>query len=162
MLQRIQSVFLFLVFVSSIITFLFPVATYLSETHAINFFLCSIRDFSKNPFNEMMASQSQLTTWLTLPLAAMQLLIGILALITIFLFKKRTLQMRLNYLNIFLSVLLVGGIFYFATILEKETSSVAEYGIGGIFPLLGIIFLFLANNFIRKDERLIRSADRLR
>nr|NQU90676.1 DUF4293 domain-containing protein [Bacteroidota bacterium] len=162
MVQRIQSVFLFFVFICSILIFLFPIATYLSEVHNLKFFLCSLRDFSKDPFNEMMAGQKQVTEWVTLPLSILQLMIGIISLITIFMFKRRMLQIRLNYLNIFLIVLLVGGIFYYASILENETQSIAAYGIGGIFPLLSIVFLFLANNFVRRDEKLVRSADRLR
>ena len=39
----------------------------------------------------------------------------------------------------------------------KET-----YGVGLLLPALSIVFLFLANKAIRKDDKLIRSADRLR
>jgi hypothetical protein len=61
-----------------------------------------------------------------------------------------------------LSVLLVGGIFYYSTMLEKQYEIIPQYGVGGLFPLVSIILLFLANHFIQKDEKLIRSADRLR
>jgi hypothetical protein len=36
------------------------------------------------------------------------------------------------------------------------------FGVGLLLPALSIVFLFLANKAIRKDDKLIRSADRLR
>jgi hypothetical protein len=59
-------------------------------------------------------------------------------------------------------VLLVGGIFYYNFLLEESSKTIAEYGVAAAFPLMAIILLFLANFYIRKDERLIRSANRLR
>jgi ABC-type proline/glycine betaine transport system permease subunit len=37
-----------------------------------------------------------------------------------------------------------------------------NYGIGALLPSLAILFLILAIRGIRKDENLVRSADRLR
>ena len=37
-----------------------------------------------------------------------------------------------------------------------------EKGIEPIFPSIAVICLFLANIFIKKDERLVKSVDRLR
>ena len=162
MLQRIQSVFLFFAVVLGIVIFLFPIATFYSDTDFIKFFLCSVRDYAPDPFNEMTAT-GQAANWLyPLALSILQLVIVLITVMSIFKFKKRMLQIRLNYLSIFLTVLLVGGIFYFSTTLEESFSTQAQYGIGGIFPLVSIILLFLANIYIKKDERLIRSANRLR
>lgn len=48
--------------------------------------------------------------------------------------------------------------------LEKISGTVSEgtYGWGLALPLIGVLFIFLANRAIRKDEALVRSADRLR
>ncbi len=162
MIQRIQSVFLFLVVIAGIIVFLFPIATYYSEDAFFKFFLCSVRDFAPDPFNEMASAGGQINWLYPLGLAILQSIIVLIALVAIFKFKKRLLQIRLNYLNIFLNVMLVGGIFYLSTMLEESLGVIARYGLGGIFPLISIILLFLANIFIKKDERLIRSANRLR
>jgi len=162
MLQRIQTIFLFLALVSGIVIFLFPIATFYSDVSFFKFYLCSVRDYAPDPFNEM-STASQQANWLyPLSLSILQLIIVLLGLVTIFKFKKRLLQIRLNYLNIFLTVLLVGGIFYFSTMLEETFETTAQYGIGGVFPLVSIILFFLANNYIKKDERLIRSTYRLR
>jgi hypothetical protein len=96
------------------------------------------------------------------PLLIVQIVNIIIVSFTIFKFKKRTLQLKLNQLNIFLHVILVGGIFYYSTIIETKVQATPVYGLGVTLPLISIIALFLANYFIRKDERLVRSADRLR
>ncbi len=162
MIQRLQSVFLFLVAVLGILTFLFPIATYLSDVAYYKFFVCSVRDYSRQPFGDVATQGIQFSKAFTTTLAVLQLIISGLAIFTIFKFRNRILQIRIIYLNIFINVLLVGGIFYYSTILEKQTNIVPEYGAGGIFPLLSIVLLFLANLFIQKDEKLVRSADRLR
>lgn len=162
MLQRIQSIFMFFVVVTGILVFFFPIATYISATEYLVFFIHIIKDLAPEPFGEMSSPALAFEDWFTLPLSIGQLVIVILVFFTIFKYRKRTLQIRLNSLNIFLNVLLVGGIFFYTTILENRTGVSPQYGIATIFPLLSIILLFLANFYIRKDERLVRSADRLR
>ena len=162
MLQRIQTVFMFLAVVAGVLIFFFPIATYISDTSYLKFFLHMVRELSSEPFNDMSVTNSSFEQWFTLPLSAGQLVIIILVFITIFKYKRRKLQIRLNNLTIFLNVLLVGGIFYYTTILEEQTGASSAYGIGAVFPLVAIILLFIANYNIRKDEKLIRSADRLR
>jgi hypothetical protein len=162
MLQRIQTVFMFLAIVAGVLIFFFPISIYISDTDYLIFFIHMIRDISPEPFDEMASSGFHFDQWFTLPLAAGQLLIVILLFVSIFRFRKRILQIRLNSLNIFLNVLLVGGVFYYSTLLENETGATAQYGIGAVFPLITIILLFVANYHIRKDEKLVRSANRLR
>jgi hypothetical protein len=72
------------------------------------------------------------------------------------------LQVRLNLLNTLLNVLLIGGIFYYVNLFETASEATANYRIATIFPLLSLVMIFLANHYIRKDEKLIRSANRLR
>lgn len=162
MIQRIQSVFLLLVSVLGIVIFLFPIATYLSDVAFYKFFICSVRDYSRQPFGEMTTQSIHFPIIYTITLAVLQLIVAVLAFMTILKYRNRNLQIRLNYLNIFINVLLVGGIFYYSTLLEKMIEVTAHYNAGGLFPLISIILLFLANSFIQKDEKLIRSADRLR
>lgn len=160
MIQRIQSVFMLVVVLCGILFFLFPIATYFSESGYYKFFLYGVSDMSHDPFGEI--TSKLFSFWFTMPLLIIQVLIIILAGFTIFKFKRRVFQMRLNRLNVFLNVILVGGIFLFSTIIEDRVNASPDYGIGNVLPLISIIVLFLANNSIRKDERLIRSADRLR
>jgi len=121
-----------------------------------------INDLAAKPQADGMAAAVSFDQWFTLPLSGGQMLILIILFVSIFKFKNRKLQIQLNRLCVFLNVLLVGGIFYYTTMIEEKTGAAPEYGFAAIFPLIAIILLFMANNGIRKDEKLIRSADRLR
>jgi hypothetical protein len=155
MIQRVQSVFLLLAALCGIPAFFFPIATYYSDHIVFNYFLCSLRDFSTGPIDY--------NPLYTLSLSVLQVIVFLISLFTIFKFKNRILQTRLVTLNIFLTVVLVGGIFYYDNLLKNTFEALPEYNIlFFIFPLVSIILLFLANIYIKKDERLVRSADRLR
>ncbi len=162
MIQRIQSVYLFLAFVMGILIFFFPIASFVTENAYFDFFICHIKDTSPNPFPEMKTAAHQFPWFYTIPLAILQLIVSLLIVFTLFQYKKRPLQIKINYLTILLNVMLVGGIFYASSLIETQTGVVADYGFGGIFPLLSIVLVFLANSGVKKDEKLVRSADRLR
>ncbi len=87
---------------------------------------------------------------------------GLFALITIFLYKNRNLQVRLSNLNMLFMCIFTGTVFYFADHGKTDPASIVHYGIGSYFPLIQLVFTFLAIRAIRKDEQLVRSADRLR
>ena len=69
--------------------------------------------------------------------------LGAVEFICIFMYKNRGRQILLNNISI-------GGMDF------------PEKGIEPIFPLISIVFLFMANKNIRRDERLVKSVDRLR
>ncbi|MEI6946212.1 DUF4293 domain-containing protein [Paraflavisolibacter sp. H34] len=82
---------------------------------------------------------------------------GVLAFITIFLYNNRKLQLRLCYLGVFLTVALLTT--YFLELDDFTTGTVAVWIIVYFAILIGY---FLAAKGIRKDQKLIRSLDRLR
>lgn len=88
---------------------------------------------------------------------------GLLPLAGIFLYKNRKRQISYCYIVI---VLLIGYSFYSAetvkTIAGDVTLRSENYGLGIILPSLAIVLLFLAIRGINRDEKLVRSADRLR
>ncbi|MFP2996668.1 DUF4293 domain-containing protein [Spongiivirga sp. MCCC 1A20706] len=92
---------------------------------------------------------------------------SVLALISIFAFKKRQNQFVLNRLNMIFNVTLLGVLVYWSLSISGETS-VSEKGIeklipfGSFLPIISIVFLVLANKAIKKDEDLVKSVDRLR
>ncbi len=89
-------------------------------------------------------------------------LIGFISLITIFLFKKRSLQMTLIKFTIIITVLLLGLVVYLLLNLSGETL-VSEKGIWVSSSLFAsVVFLFLAYRAIKKDDNLVKSVDRLR
>jgi hypothetical protein len=85
-----------------------------------------------------------------------------LTLISIMYFKKRQHQFVLNRLTIILNLILLGLFVYRSLNLSGETVQVSEKGIGMFLPIVAIVFLALANRAIKKDEDLVKSADRLR
>ncbi len=85
----------------------------------------------------------------------------LMAIIAIFLFKRRQNQFVLNRLNMILNLFLLGFFVYRSLNLSGETA-VSEKGIGMLIPVFSIVFLVLANRAIKKDEDLVKSVDRLR
>ncbi|GAB1397662.1 MAG TPA: DUF4293 domain-containing protein [Saprospiraceae bacterium] len=80
----------------------------------------------------------------------------------IFLFKNRRLQTRIVALSMLVALI----IFILAGWLFMSSSKIAgndlSPGIGLGSPVIAILFGWLANRSIRKDENLVRSMDRLR
>lgn len=96
-------------------------------------------------------------------LVALGLFIGsaVLSIISIFLFNNRKLQFVLGRINILLNFFLLGVFVYWSLSVPGEME-ISEKGIGMFIPVLSIVFLVLANKAIKKDEDLVKSVDRLR
>jgi O-antigen ligase len=82
-------------------------------------------------------------------------------LLSVFSYKNRKRQILLNNISIIINVLLVGILIYWLLNLSGGIQ-IPEKGIEPIFPLIAIVCLFIANMYIKKDERLVKSVDRLR
>ena len=81
----------------------------------------------------------------------------ILSLVTIFLFKDRKLQLRLSIVGIGLAVFTI--IFYFVEMKKFETGTISLSCLFAFGILIGFI---LAARGIWKDEKLVKSLDKLR
>ncbi len=87
-------------------------------------------------------------------------LAGVLFLANIFLFKNRPLQMKIN---VAAAVALGIGVGYGLVRLFTDSAvNMAFPDFGVAFPVLAIVFGVLASHYIKSDEKLVRSADRLR
>ncbi|MDX1828970.1 MAG: DUF4293 domain-containing protein [Lutibacter sp.] len=86
---------------------------------------------------------------------------GLLAFITIFLFKNRKLQFVMGRIIILINFILLGILVYFSQNLSGEIK-ISEKGIGLLIPIVTIVVISLANKAIKKDEELVKSVDRLR
>ena len=138
MLQRIQSVWLLLAAIFAAITFRFPF--YTGETLVEN-------------VPATIDLYARTTIWLTI----ITVLTGAIAFVTIFLFDNRKLQLKLCYLGIFMSVILL--VLYFLEMGKFTMGSIALWCIF-YFAILGSYIL--AARGIWKDDRLVKSMDRLR
>lgn len=81
--------------------------------------------------------------------------------LSVFSFKNRKRQILLNTISIIINALLIGVLVYWLLNLSGGIQF-PEKGIEPIFPSLAVICLLIANIYIRKDERLVKSVDRLR
>ena len=96
-------------------------------------------------------------------LLALTILGIVLSLVAIFLFKNRPLQLKLGYFVIIIAIMLIVAtimIFLNESQFMGDEQLFTKLGIG--MPILAIIFAFVANRFINKDEKTVRSMDRLR
>ena len=149
MVQRIQSVYLLVVTILMIICMCNPVGSIIASTNEISEFgnLCiTLPDGTKD-----------YAPW---ALFAILMVVAILSFVTIFLFKKRMLQIRLT---IFSSIMLIGyylALVALALMLAEGTSFTPSWII--CLPFVAIVLNWLAIRGIGADEALVKAYDRLR
>lgn len=143
MIQRIQSLYIFLSLVCALLLYLFPIwQTTAGSTDGM----------------QVIGAGTHL---LLLPLP---IIMAISHLLAIFSFKHRKRQKQLCTGNILLYIIfLLGGLL----IIQLEHHffqhfNLFEFRLGAVLPLAGILLNVLARNGIKKDEALLRSMDRLR
>ena len=129
MLQRIQTVWIFLAILGAV--FLFVTGQDISL-------------FGSTPFITI--------------ICAVMILVEFFSILS---YKNRKRQILLNTISIFINALLLGLLAYWLLTLSGGIQF-PEKGIEPFFPFLSMICLFIANVFIRKDDRLVKSVDRLR
>jgi hypothetical protein len=92
----------------------------------------------------------------------LNVVILILSLVTVFMYRNRRRQIKLSQLLMVLSALLIGSLFVMPLVKGDAAMLDIEYKIASFFPAINAICAFLARTFIKKDEELVRSADRIR
>ena len=96
-------------------------------------------------------------------LVIMIIALGALAILCIFLFKNRKLQFRLSVLGVIFSVGFLFVEYLKVEQFKKENNVLSgSYQVGALLPVVMIIFYILAARGIYKDEKLVKSLDRLR
>ena len=136
MIQRIQSIWLLLAALCSFAALKFP---FFSGTNATGI-----------PSSTLEGTDSLLLICVTLA-------VGIISLITIFLFNNRGTQIKLTLLAVLLEAVLI-YLYYDAS--RKYLGG--TYALTSILQPAILVFLFLAFNGIRKDNKIIKESNRLR
>jgi peptidoglycan/LPS O-acetylase OafA/YrhL len=145
MIQRIQSVWLLL---ASILTAgLFVFDMYHANT-VVNNLPTQIKINVGNDYLQLLLA----------------LIMTLLPFSAIFLYKNRGRQRNLIMLS---AVLTVGFVAYMIILVTQLKNRVPQptdgtYWIGAVLPVLSLVCLFMANKGIKKDEKLLKSLDRLR
>jgi hypothetical protein len=157
MLQRKQTLFLLLAAICGGLTFFFPVETFLRDDKI--FFLRTTGLFMADGTPVVDAAVK----------VPFSILIGFLSAVlvaAIFLYKNR--QRQITVVRAMSLLLVAVAVFLFITgnsvkaYLEQGGRVEEHFGVSAILPLVMVVLAFLAERGIRKDEALVRSADRLR
>ncbi len=138
MIQRLQSLWLLFAAGFDAVTFRFPFYK---------------GDWSRDTIYQIVDLDARTTIWFTI----FTVLSAALALITIFLYGNRKLQLRLTYLGIFVTAVLLT--LYFIEIGQFNDGTISLWA---IFYFAILMCFILAARGILKDQKLIRSMDRLR
>ena len=154
MIQRIQSVYLFLAAMLFLFLFSNPIAKLqIDDSLMLELFHNRIIAVSQADFDP-------LSTW---PLTILVSVIIIIGMVTIFLYRNRSLQMRLCIFNILLMFGLVGLIWFYVKYTMNKMSGLDSVFLWPIVvPLISIVLTYLAYKGIQKDDALVKSYDRIR
>ncbi|MFV0483875.1 MAG: DUF4293 domain-containing protein [Bacteroidales bacterium] len=149
MIQRIQSLYIFMTLVVISLFFFLPIAEIKipSTGQDLVFYVRGI------------ISEGELATS-QLPLMILLIIIQVVELLALFSFKKRVAQIRLLLFNV---VLLLGSyaLIYINTYFIYSDSIIAPK-MYIAFPLIAAIFNIMAASKVKKDINLLKSADRIR
>lgn len=158
MIQRIQSLFLLAVAVLHLLLFFLPMWVAVSGPDS-----AGLNAMGMVCIGALCKSADMLGDFYHWGIILLNTIIMLLSFGIIFLYRNRLRQMRLTRLLMLLEVAFI--VFAFLAIEELKTlfsGTENGYSIGIAFPVVSLIFLFLAWWRILHDERLVRSADRLR
>jgi len=148
MIQRIQSIWLLLAAVTILCLLVVPV---IGAGSSSEYYVLYGSGLKKTGAGDSATN---------IPLLISTVFAGLISLVNIFNFRNRKLQVRIAMLNV---ILILALSLWFSQIV-RSVSGLTQIDLEpGIFlPLVAIIFTLLAIRGIKKDEKLIRSADRLR
>ena len=150
MIQRIQSIYLLIVAVLMVVCLCNPLGSLINVNNEISEFT--------NLYIVTADGMKDYTPW---ALFVLLFIVAIIAFVTIFLFKKRMLQIRLT---IFGSILLLGYyvtlLVFVTTVLSEDVSYTPSWLV--CLPFVAIVLNWLAIRSIGADEALVKAYDRLR
>lgn len=156
MLQRIQTLYLLLVGIFAILLIFLPLGNFPNEGEKVPLGILGL-GYAPGVPNALPGY------WQAFVLATLVLLILILTFYTIFQYKRRRFQIQLGKFNTLLHMgLIVTAFLLIDQLSGSSTSGNFRYGVGIFLPLVSMVLIFLANRAIKKDDELVRSADRIR
>lgn len=162
MIQRIQTIYLAIVAILSSVSLFSVIARFTNGADTV----AEFTNFSFSTLKEPFTAMTSTGPW---ALGCILILVILLTIATIFMFNHRMHQLRLTIFN---TILLVGyvavyGFFswlYLNKLAVVDAKADVEFQLSAmaIFPVISIILNIMAIHNIRKDERLVRSLDRIR
>ena len=152
MIQRSQTLFLLWVFILSQFLLLGPITRFTLEGSEFVLKHSGLFDAA--------GEKMEVATW---PLSVLFIAVAVLALLNIFFFKHRILQMRVAVFLILLNAGMVLMMFYYTFVAKSQLEgALVLHQWRFIIPPISMILLYLALRRIRRDELLVKSFDRIR
>ena len=156
MFQRIQSVYLFLVILFTVLFFFFPLGSLRLNGESVSIMLTGSNLAPEN-FAGSYAKLFRFSLYVLLTVAI------IFTLYIIFQYGKRLYQIRLGKIHILLHlIILVLTFFYLDHLRASLPIASLTYGPSVFFPVVSLFLILMSNRAIMKDEKLVRAADRIR
>lgn len=162
MIQRIQSAFLFLAALCLSVIFMFPVVEFNVRATPLPMY---VTGFPPESLYNAVVQKYWFLLFSLLLIATITLL-----LVALFSYKKRPRQLKLCSVSFFLTIIFLVLLCFLPDVIAgciepgigKGAAKIVKLQWPVILPVLSLALNYLAVRFIRKDEALVRSADRLR
>lgn len=166
MIQRVQSIFLFLVGLCMLLVLFFPLWEKVSieDQQVVTLTAFSLTHYAIDTTTPD-TIPTALSTRQTYYIAILAVLAALVAFYSIFQYHNRLTQMKLGALNSLLMAAVLGVSLYVVTSIGEtmlRPDMQGTYKLGFFLPAFALIFNVLSNRFIRRDEKLVRSVDRIR
>ncbi len=155
MIQRIQSVYLLLTSLLSVLFLKGDILTFKKEA-GTDIVMNLMGAFQHSATGSLDKIQNQIPVPVTL------LAILLLSLAAIFFYRKRKLQMKLTLVVIAFNIAFIAILLFYTLTIINNNQAILVKGYKMFIPLLMLLFEILAYRGIRKDEALVKSYDRLR
>lgn len=179
MIQRIQTIYLLLAACAMALCFMFPTATInttveslnVQATGELNLVAHSVPEMTEQLLSGQDIELGQNMFIKAWPMMVMALVIIAVALVSMFIFKNRKVQVRVVSVGFLLTVIYVFLVFIWMVdkwsdaalmSLQANSESATHFGVGAYAPIAAVVLLILAQRAIKKDEEKVRAADRLR
>ena len=155
MIQRIQTIYLFLSVVLLCVCISLPIGVFHPDGMGVDATMFNMLIITDNPALQI--------NWLhqPAPLFFILVLMVCLSLVAIFTYKNRKLQSKLCAVCLVLTTLWYGLYFVYGYLLGLQGTHF-DLRVGMCLPIIAAILIYLARRGVIADERLVRAADRIR
>lgn len=149
MIQRIQSVYLLITTILLVLANCFSIGTYVTDNN-------SFYDI----YNLFITDHAGSVDYKNWALFTIILVATIVSFVTIFIYKKRMLQIRITIFNTILLICYYAVLLIFIFGMKSITPFVPSWPV--VLPFISIVLNWLTIRAIGKDEMLVKAYDRLR
>jgi len=155
MIQRIQSLYLLLTTLLSLLFLNGPILSFIN-TEGKEIYLKAGGIFTSAGTGTPESIEK------LIPLLILIILIPLISILAIFLFKQRKIQMKVTLALVILILIFTGaGAFYSFRVIQNYDAMLVP-GYRMIIPVVLLVLSVMAYRGVKKDEELVRSYDRLR